>query len=62
MQELLPRHEGYEVLFLHILHVSATAPCVAKPQGCGECRKRRSGFLPTSCVLAGVRGDNLLIF
>jgi hypothetical protein len=31
---------------------SPKAPTVgAKPQGCGECRKRRSSFLPTSCII-----------
>jgi hypothetical protein len=42
---------------LYLLHpCSRKAPTVgAKPQGCGECRKRRSGFLPTSCIRTVVR-------
>jgi len=36
------------------LRVLGNCSCIAKPQGCGECRKRRSGFLPTSCIRAVV--------
>ncbi|MGZ8957762.1 MAG: hypothetical protein ACXW0G_08010, partial [Methylosarcina sp.] len=40
-----------------IAPASPKAPTVgAKPQGCGECRKRRSSFLPTFCIQAVEKG------
>jgi len=44
---LLPAHQPF--MFRQAL---GNRSCVAKPQGRGECRKRRSGFLSTSCIHA----------